>query len=84
MKLRKWTSKIPISLLFSELGKNQKYNELGKKYVFNSEKKETYFKPIGNSAHTTEFLTLRKFDLLMFYPSRQWKYFKYKFEQVQQ
>ena len=70
MKLRKWTSKIPISLLFSELGKNQKYHELGKN-VFNSEKKEFYIKPIGNSAHTTEFSTLRKSDLLMFYPSRQ-------------
>ena len=70
MKLRKWTSKIPVSLLFSELGKNQKYNELGKD-VFNTEKKEFYFKSIGNSAHTTEFLTLRKFDILTFYPSRQ-------------
>ena len=28
------TSKIPISVLFSELEKIQKYNELGKKYVF--------------------------------------------------
>ena len=39
------------------------------KDVFNSEKKEFSFKPIGNSTHTTEFLTLRKFDLLMFYPT---------------
>ena len=70
MKLSKWTSKIPISVLFSELGKNQKYNELGKT-CFQFGKKEFYFKPIGNSAHTTEFLTLRKFGLLMFYPSRQ-------------
>ena len=29
------------------------------------------FKPIRNSAHTTEFLTLRRFDLLMFYRSRE-------------
>ena len=32
-------------------------------------KKEFYFKPTGNSADTTDFLTLRNFDLLMFYPS---------------
>ena len=71
MKLRKWTSKISHFRLFSELGKNQKYNELGKN-IFSSRKKiKFYFKPIGNSAHTTEFLILRKFDLLMFYPRRQ-------------
>ena len=62
------TSKISISLIFSELGKIQKDNELGKK-CFPLRKKS--FKPIGNSAHTAEFLTLRKFDLLMLYPSRQ-------------
>ena len=32
------TSKIPISVLFSELEKIQKYNELGKKYVFHRKK----------------------------------------------
>ena len=47
-------------------------------------KKEFYVKPIGDSAHNQEFLILRKFDLLMFYPSRKWKHFKCKFQQVQQ
>ena len=37
--------------------------------MFSIEKKS--FKPIGHSAHTTEILTLRKFDLLMFYASWQ-------------
>ena len=69
MKSRKGTSKIPISLLFSELGKIKIYNELGKNMFSIRKKKE--FKSIENSAHTTEFLTLRKFDLLMFYLSRQ-------------
>ena len=64
MKLRMGNSKIPISLLFSELGKNQKYNELGKNMFYIQKKKEFYFKLIGNSAHTTEFLPLRKFDVL--------------------
>ena len=34
------------------------------KYVFNL---ETHLKPIGKSAYITEFLTLRKSDLLTFY-----------------
>ena len=62
------TSKTSISVILSELGKIQKYNELGKK-CFPLRKKS--FKPIGHSAHTTEILTLRKFDLLMFYASWQ-------------
>ena len=37
---------------------------------FSIGKKITFFKPIRDSAHDTEFLTLRKFDILMFYPSR--------------
>ena len=40
------------------------------------------FKPTGNFAHSTEFFTIRKFDLLIFYPSRQlrkWKLFGYVF-----
>ena len=51
----KGTSKIPISPLFSKFGKIQKYNELGKN-MFSIGKKSN-FKPIGNSAHTTEFFT---------------------------
>ena len=52
--------------------------------MFSVGKKPLYFKPVGDSAHNTEFFILRKFNLLMFYPSRQWKYFKWKLEQVQQ
>ena len=55
------------------------------KYVFHWEKWN--FEPITNSAHTAEFLALRKvlnkkIDYLMYYPSRQyvqWKQFKCKF-----
>ena len=38
------------------------------KICFQLVKKE--FKPIGNSARTTEFLTLKRFDLLMFLPKQ--------------
>ena len=39
--------------------------------MFSVGKKPLYFKPVGDSAHNTEFFILRKFNLLMFYPSRQ-------------
>ena len=42
MKSRKGTSEILISLLFSELGKIQKYNELGKD-IFSIGKKRILF-----------------------------------------
>ena len=76
----KGISKLSISLLFSELRKIQNYKELGK-MCFLLEKKKN-FKTIENFAHPIEFFILRKFHLLMFYPSRElvkWKHFKYKF-----
>ena len=70
MKLRKGTSKIPTpySLMNCEKIRSTLNWE---KICFQFGKKEFYFKPIQNSPHITEFLTLRKFGFLMFYPSRQ-------------
>ena len=72
-------SQFPYSLVNCE---KFRYIQWIGKNMFSVRKREFYFKPIGNSAHTTEFLTLRKF--LKFYPRRHWKHFKFTFEQVQE
>ena len=55
-------SQCPYSLVNWE---NAEVQWIGKK-CFQLVKKEFYFKPIADSAHNTEFFTLRKFDLLTF------------------
>ena len=55
-------SQFPYSSVNWEKSRSRTNSE---KNVFHRDKKN--FKPIGNSTHTTTFLTLRKFDILMFF-----------------
>ena len=70
MKSRKETKKIPRGIQKTQfpysLVNCEKFRSTmnWEKYVFNL---ETHLKPIGKSAYITEFLTVRKFDLLTFY-----------------